>query len=153
MDKRSEQSFIMIKPDGVSRGLVGQVIQRFEQRGFFLVGMKLVKPNRELFERHYEEHKARPFFPALVDYVMSGPVVAMVWQGTDVVRAARKMIGETKPLESNPGTIRGDFCIDMGRNLIHGSDSIDSAKREVGIWFTPAEISAPFRADVNMLYE
>ncbi len=153
MEKRQEQTFIMIKPDGVSRGLVGQVLQRFESRGFFLVGMKLVKPSKDVFERHYEEHKARPFFPSLLSYVMTGPVVAMVFQGQDVVRASRKMIGETKPLESNPGTIRGDFCIDMGRNLIHGSDSIESAKREIGIWFKPEEIVEPFRADVNMLYE
>ena len=153
MEKRQEQTYLMIKPDGVSRGLVGEVIQRFERKGFFLVALKLVRPPRELFERHYEEHKARPFFPSLIEYVMSGPVVAMVWQGTDVVRAARTMIGQTKPLESNPGTIRGDFCIDTGRNLIHGSDSVDSAKREIGVWFTPAEVTTPFRADIHMIYE
>ena len=153
VEKCKEQTFIMVKPDGVSRGLVGQIISRFEARGFCLVAMKLTKPDKSVFEKHYEEHLARPFFPALLSYVQSGPVVALVFQGLDVVRAARKMIGETKPLESLPGTIRGDFAIDMGRNVIHGSDSVESAKREIGIWFKPEEVAAPFKADFSMIYE
>ena len=143
----------MIKPDGVARGLVGEVMMRFERRGFCLVGMKLVKPTTDVLERHYEEHKTKPFFPNLMTYTMSGPVVVMVFQGLDVVRACRMMMGETRPTECMPGTIRGDFCIEMGRNLIHGSDSVQSAKREIGIWFTPVELTMPCRCDMNMIYE
>lgn len=131
----SEQSYIMIKPDGVQRGLVAEVIKRFEQRGFTLKGLKLMNVPRHLAEKHYEDLSARPFFPALVDYIVSGPVVAMVWEGKNVVLTGRKMIGATNPLASEPGTIRGDFAIEVGRNVIHGSDSVESAQREIGLWF------------------
>jgi len=99
-----------------------------------------MRPSKELFEQHYGDLKDKPFFPGLISYVMSGPVVGMVWQGTNVVKTARKMLGETKPLESNPGTIRGDFCIDVGRNIIHGSDSIENAQKEINLWFKPEEL-------------
>ena len=135
-----ERTFIMIKPDGVQRGLVGEIITRFEKRGFKLAAMKFTHPSREHFEKHYEDLSAKPFFHGLIDYASSGPVVAMVWQGTHVIKTARKMLGETKPLESSPGTIRGDFCIDVGRNIIHGSDSLESAEKEIDLWFKSDEL-------------
>ncbi|GIL48307.1 hypothetical protein Vafri_4584 [Volvox africanus] len=131
----TEQSYIMIKPDGVQRGLVGDVIKRFEQRGYTLKGLKLINVAKDLAEKHYQDLSARPFFPALVDYICSGPVVAMVWEGKGVVATGRKMIGATNPLASEPGTIRGDFAIEVGRNVIHGSDSVESAQREISLWF------------------
>lgn len=130
-----EQSFIMIKPDGVQRGLVGEVLKRFEQKGYYLRALKLVNVDRALAEEHYRDLSSKPFFPALVDYILSGPVVAMVWEGKAVVVTGRKLVGATNPLNSEPGTIRGDFCIDMGRNVIHGSDAVDSAQREIALWF------------------
>lgn len=153
MSKHEEQTFLMVKPDGVARGLVGKIICRFEERGYSLVAMKMMSPSQEHFQHHYADLATKPFFPGLVKYMMSGPVVAMVWQGTDVVRTARKMMGETRPLESNPGTIRGDYCIDVGRNIIHGSDSIESAKKEIGLWFRPEELNKASRADMHMIYE
>ena len=130
-----ERTFIMIKPDGVQRGLVGDIISRFERKGFKLVGMKLEAPGKEHFEKHYSDLSAKPFFGGLVQYASSGPVVAMVWEGHNVVATGRKMLGATRPDDSAPGTIRGDFAIDVGRNVIHGSDSVDSAKKEISLWF------------------
>ncbi|KAK1364612.1 Nucleoside diphosphate kinase [Heracleum sosnowskyi] len=130
-----EQTYIMIKPDGVQRGLVGEIIGRFEQKGFILKGMKLITVNKSLAEKHYADLSAKPFFHKLVDYIISGPVVAMVWEGKNVVTTGRKIIGATNPCESAPGTIRGDFAIDMGRNVIHGSDAVESAKKEIALWF------------------
>ena len=135
-----ERTFIAIKPDGVQRALVGQIISRFEAKGFTLVGLKLMQVSKELAETHYGEHKEKPFFPGLVKFITSGPLVAMVWEGNGVVAAARKMIGATKPLESDPGTIRGDFAVDMGRNIIHGSDAVDTAEREIDLWFKKEEL-------------
>lgn len=137
-----ERTFIAIKPDGVQRGLVGEIIRRFEAKGFTLVGLKMMQVSRELAEKHYDVHRERPFFPSLVDFITSGPVVAMVWEGDGVVAAARKMIGATNPLSAEPGTIRGDFGISIGRNLIHGSDAIETAQREIALWFTPEELVA-----------
>ncbi|KAL8119338.1 nucleoside diphosphate kinase 1-like [Apium graveolens] len=130
-----EQTYIMIKPDGVQRGLVGEIIGRFEQKGFILKGMKLTTVDQSLAEKHYADLSAKPFFRKLVDYIISGPVVAMVWEGKNVVTTGRKIIGATNPCESAPGTIRGDFAIDMGRNVIHGSDAVESAKKEIALWF------------------
>ena len=130
-----ERTFIMIKPDGVQRGLVGEIIARFEKKGFKLVGMKLDAPGKEHFEKHYADLSAKPFFPGLVAYASSGPVVAMVWEGHNVVATGRKMLGATRPDDSAPGTIRGDYAIDVGRNVIHGSDSVDSANKEIALWF------------------
>merc|ERR1712226_919798 len=127
----NERTYIMIKPDGVQRGLVGQIIHRFEQKGFHLVAMKLCKPSKEHLETHYEDLKTKGFFPGLIQYMMMGPVCAMVWQGQGVVKTGRKMLGETKPAESCPGSIRGDFCIDVGRNICHGSDSVESANKRL----------------------
>ena len=136
-----ERTFLMIKPDGVQRNLVGEIIQRFETKGFTLVGLKMMQVSSELAEKHYAVHKERPFFRSLVDFITSSPVVAMVWQGEGVIASARKIIGATNPLNAEPGTIRGDFGISVGRNLIHGSDGLDTAKDEVSLWFSDAELA------------
>jgi nucleoside-diphosphate kinase len=120
---------------------VGEIIQRFEAKGFTLVGLKMMQVSSELAEKHYAVHKERPFFRSLVDFITSSPVVAMVWQGEGVIASARKIIGATNPLNAEPGTIRGDFGISVGRNLIHGSDGPDTAKDEVSLWFSDAELA------------
>ncbi|BCX12574.1 MAG: nucleoside diphosphate kinase [Thermosynechococcus sp.] len=135
-----ERTFVAIKPDGVQRGLVGTIIQRFEQKGYTLVGLKLMRVSRELAEQHYGEHKDKPFFPGLVNFITSGPVVAMVWEGRGVIANARKLIGATNPLNAEPGTLRGDFAVDVGRNVIHGSDSPENAEREINLWFQTQEL-------------
>lgn len=137
-----EKTFLMVKTDGVQRNLTGEIIQRYEKKGFKLVGAKLMHISNELAETHYEEHKERPFFGELVSFITSGPVFAMVWEGQDVIKTARKMMGETKPLEAEPGTIRGDFGITVGKNIIHGSDSEESAEREIQLFFNDDEILA-----------
>ncbi|KAL9259492.1 Nucleoside diphosphate kinase 1-like protein [Drosera capensis] len=130
-----EQTFIMIKPDGVQRGLVGEIICRFEKKGFTLKGLKLQNVERSFAEKHYADLSSKPFFNGLVEYIVSGPVVAMVWEGKNVVLTGRKIIGATNPAESAPGTIRGDFAVEIGRNVIHGSDSVESARKEIALWF------------------
>jgi nucleoside-diphosphate kinase len=135
-----ERTFIAIKPDGVQRKLVGEIIRRFETKGFTLVGLKFMNVSRELAEQHYAVHKERPFFASLVNFIISSPVVAMVWEGDGVVTAARKIIGATNPLTSEPGTIRGDFGVNIGRNLIHGSDAIETAQQEIKLWFKDEEL-------------
>uniref|UniRef100_A0A7R9YYY9 nucleoside-diphosphate kinase n=1 Tax=Chlamydomonas euryale TaxID=1486919 RepID=A0A7R9YYY9_9CHLO len=148
-----ERSFIMIKPDGVHRGLIADILKRFEQKGYKLVGIKVLVPAKKLAESHYEEHAARPFFPKLVDFLSSGAVVAMVWEGKDVIKFGRTMIGATNPLASAPGTIRGDYGIDVGRNIIHGSDSAPSAQREIALWFKPEELAEYDPAAKPWIYE
>jgi len=135
-----ERTFIAIKPDGVQRGLVGQIISRFETKGFTLVGLKIMTVTKELAEKHYDVHKDKPFFRSLIEFITSGPVVAMVWEGEGVVASARKIIGATNPLTAEPGTIRGDYGISVGRNLIHGSDGIETAKKEISLWFTEEDL-------------
>jgi nucleoside-diphosphate kinase len=130
-----ERTFIMIKPDGVHRGIVGEIIKRFEQKGFKLVAMKFMWASEEHLKTHYADLSTKPFFPALVKYMSSGPVVPMVWEGKNVVKTGRVMLGETDPFKSAPGTIRGDFCIEMGRNICHGSDAVESAEKEIALWF------------------
>ncbi|KAH0633432.1 hypothetical protein KY284_036218 [Solanum tuberosum] len=130
-----EQTFIMIKPEGVQRGLVGEIIGRFEKKGFSLKGLKLITVNHAFAEKHYADLSAKPFFNGLVEYIVSGPVVAMVWEGKGVVATGRKIIGATNPLESAASTIRGDFAIDIGRNVIHRSDVVESARKEIAFWF------------------
>jgi nucleoside-diphosphate kinase len=152
-DKRSERSFVMIKPDGVQRGLVGTIIQRFEQRGYKLIALKMANPTRELLETHYGDLKERKFFPDLISYMLMGPVVAMVWQGTAVVSTGRKIVGATNPLDSTPGTIRGDFCVETGRNIIHASDAVESANKEIDLWFTAAEVKSWGRDTDKWVYE
>ncbi|KAM9336497.1 NME/NM23 nucleoside diphosphate kinase 2a [Symphorus nematophorus] len=140
MSDLKERTFIAIKPDGVQRGIIGEIIKRFEMKGFKLVGLKMLHASNSLLEQHYIDLKERPFFPGLIEYMSSGPVVAMVWEGKGVVKTGRVMLGETNPAESKPGTIRGDFCIDVGRNIIHGSDSVDSANKEISLWFKQDEL-------------
>lgn len=135
-----ERTFLMVKPDGVQRNLIGEVIKRLENKGFTLAGLKLMSVSRELAEQHYDVHKERPFFAGLVDFIISSPVVAMVWEGEGVVASARKIIGVTDPLAAEPGTIRGDFGVSIGRNLIHGSDAIETAQREIALWFKEDEL-------------
>lgn len=135
-----ERTFIAIKPDGVQRKLVGEVIRRFETKGFTLVGLKFLNVSRELAEQHYAVHRQRPFFAGLVEFITSGPVVATVWEGDGVIASARKIIGATNPLTAEPGTIRGDFGINIGRNLIHGSDAPETAKHEIALWFKEEEL-------------
>jgi nucleoside-diphosphate kinase len=136
----TERTYIMIKPDGVQRGLVGAIIARFEQRGYYLRALKLINPTRELLETHYADLSARPFFPALITYMLSGPVVGMVWEGKAAVATGRKILGATNPLDSNPGTIRGDYCIITGRNICHGSDTVENANKEIKLWFGENEV-------------
>jgi len=136
----TEQTFLAIKPDAVQRGLIGEIIQRFEKKGFKLAGMKLMQVSRETAETHYGEHKGKPFFDGLVDFITSSPIVAMVWEGKGVIATARKMMGATNPANAEPGTIRGDFAVDVGMNVMHGSDSAESAVREIGIFFQPSEL-------------
>ncbi|ACK66216.1 Nucleoside-diphosphate kinase [Rippkaea orientalis PCC 8801] len=143
----------MIKPDGVQRGLVGEVISRFEAKGFTLVGMKLMQVSKELAEKHYDVHKERPFFKGLVEFISSSPVVAMVWEGDGVVASARKLIGATNPLTAEPGTIRGDYGVSVGRNLIHGSDAIETAQTEINLWFSSEELASWQPTMTPWLYE
>ncbi|PAN21284.1 hypothetical protein PAHAL_3G455200 [Panicum hallii] len=135
-----EQTYIMIKPDGVQRGLVGEIISRFEKKGFLLKGLKLFQCSKDLAQEHYKDLKDKPFFPKLTDYITSGPVVCMAWEGDGVVASARKLIGATNPLQAEPGTIRGDLAVQTGRNVVHGSDSPDNGKREIALWFKEGEL-------------
>jgi nucleoside-diphosphate kinase len=148
-----ERTFIAIKPDGVQRGIVGEIIRRFETKGFTLVGLKLMQVSRELAEQHYGVHKERPFFPGLVSFITSGPLIAMVWEGDGVIASARKLIGATNPLTAEPGTIRGDFGVSVGRNLIHGSDAPETAQQEIKLWFKEEELVGWQPAMTTWLYE
>ncbi|KAB2576713.1 putative nucleoside diphosphate kinase protein [Lasiodiplodia theobromae] len=149
----TEQTFIAVKPDGVQRGLVGSIIGRFENRGFKLAAIKLTTPSKEHLEKHYADLADKPFFPGLIAYMGSGPVCAMVWEGRDVVKTGRVILGATNPLASAPGTIRGDFAIDVGRNVCHGSDSVESAKKEIALWFKPEEVQTWTQANHTWIYE
>ncbi|GAA5966996.1 hypothetical protein JCM8115_003487 [Rhodotorula mucilaginosa] len=148
-----EQTYIMIKPDGVQRGLVGEIISRFERRGFKLAAMKLVSPGQAHLEEHYADLKEKSFFPGLIKYMTSGPVCAMVWEGKDAVKTGRVMLGATNPLASSPGTIRGDYAIDVGRNICHGSDSVESAKKEIALWFGSESVLQYTRDSEKWIYE
>jgi len=135
-----ERTFIAIKPDGVQRGLIGKIIQRFEEKGFTLVAMKFITPTEAKAAGHYDDLKTKPFFPGLVKFFSSGPIVAMVWQGKGAIKTGRKMLGETKPEESPVGSIRGDYAVEIGRNICHGSDSPEGAAHEIAFWFTEGEL-------------
>lgn len=148
-----ERTFLAVKPDGLERKLVGEILRRFEAKGFTLVGLKLLQVSRELAEQHYDAHKEKAFFAGLVDFITSGPVVAMVWEGDGVVAAARKIIGATNPLSAEPGTIRGDYGVSIGRNLIHGSDAVDTAQREISLWFKDEELVTWQPTLTSWLYE
>jgi nucleoside-diphosphate kinase len=130
-----ERTLILVKPDAFARNLTGEIVARFERKGLRLAAMKLMTIDRELAQRHYAEHEGKPFFEELVTFITSGPLVAMVLEGEQAVVAARQVIGATNPIEASPGSIRGDFAIEVGQNMVHGSDSTDSANREVGLFF------------------
>ncbi|MFP4625951.1 MAG: nucleoside-diphosphate kinase [Natronomonas sp.] len=151
----TERTFVMVKPDGVQRGLIGEIVSRFEARGLKLVGSKFMVIDDDLARDHYGEHADKPFFNDLVSFITSGPVFAMVWEGQDATRQVRAMVGETDPAESSPGTIRGDFGLDLGRNVIHASDHEDpgSNEREIDLFFDTDELVAYDRVDEAWLYE
>lgn len=135
-----QRTLIFVKPDGVKRGLVGEIIRRFEQRGIKIVGMKMVRPTRELAERHYAVHRDKPFFESVVQFITSGPVVAMVLECLNAIEVTRQMIGATNPLNTASGTIRGDFGLDIEQNVIHGSSDPEAAEYEINLWFRPEEL-------------
>jgi nucleoside-diphosphate kinase len=155
MSEERERTFVMVKPDGVQRGLVGEIVSRFEQRGLKLVGAKFMRIDEELAHEHYAEHEDKPFFEGLVEFITSGPVTAMVWEGQDATRQVRAMMGETDPAESAPGTIRGDLGLDLGRNVIHGSDHEDPGanEREIELFFDDDELVEWEQVDETWLYE
>lgn len=149
-----ERTFLCIKPDGVSRNLAGKLMERFYERGYVMVAAKMMTANEELLNEHYAEHAGRPFLPGLVSYMKSGPVLAMVWEGENIIAQSRKMMGATRPDEAAPGTIRGDFCQQVGRNVIHGSDGPEAAKREIALWFKPEEIAVAYEnAHTKFMFE
>jgi nucleoside-diphosphate kinase len=135
-----ERTFVMVKPDGVERKLVGEIIRRFENKGLRLVGLKMLTPDRALAEQHYDVHRERPFFGDLVQFITSGPVVAMAWEGSQAVTLVRKLMGATKPEDAAPGTIRGDYTTEIQTNLVHGSDAPETAQQELALWFKPGEL-------------
>lgn len=147
-----EKTFLMVKPDGVQRNLVGEIVNRFESKGFKLAGAKLMHISDELAQNHYGEHKERPFFGELVDFITSSPVFAMVWEGENVITTARDMMGKTNPLEAASGTIRGDFGMTVGKNIIHGSDSPESAEREINLFFNENEVLSYSKQDGTWIY-
>ena len=148
-----ERTLILVKPDGVQRGLMGEIVARFERRGLKLLGMKFIQMSQELANQHYAVHKERPFFNDLVSYITSGPVLAMVWEGKDAIAAARSTIGATKPAEAAPGSIRGDFGMEIGRNLVHGSDSPENGEKEANLFFKPEELVTWTRATESWIRE
>jgi nucleoside-diphosphate kinase len=152
MEKR-EQTFLMVKPDGVKRGLVGNIISRMERKGLKLVAMKMMHINPELASRHYGEHKGKPFYDGLIEFITSAPVVAMIWEGDDAVEMARSMIGATDPRKAAPGSMRGDLAVFTGKNIVHGSDSVESAIREIGLFFSKEEYCSYSLPCENCLYD
>lgn len=142
-----ERTLVLVKPDGVQRGLIGEIVTRFERRGLRLVAMKFMQIDRELAERHYGEHKGKPFYEGLLQYITSAPSVAMVWEGTHAIKVVRSMMGETDPFNSAPGTIRGDYALEMGRNIVHGSAAPEDAAREVELFFGDELVEWPRSVD------
>ncbi|XP_075687554.1 nucleoside diphosphate kinase, mitochondrial [Rhinoderma darwinii] len=148
-----ERTLIAVKPDGVQRRLVGEIIQRFERRGFKLVGIKMLQASEGILAKHYHDLQRKPFYPALIRYMASGPVVAMVWEGHNVVRSSRLMVGETDSSQAKPGTVRGDLSVHISRNIIHASDSVEVAEKEIGLWFHSAELIHWESNDHSDLYQ
>lgn len=144
----SQQTLILIKPDGVQRGLVGRIIERYEQRGLRIVGLKLIAVSRALAEEHYDAHRSKPFFAGLIEFITSAPLVAMAVEGPNAIVVCREINGATRPHEAAPGSIRGDLALDTGHNLVHGSDSPEAAARELALWFTPSEL-LDYRRDID----
>ena len=148
-----ERTLIIVKPDGVQRGLTGEIISRFERRGLKVVALKMLQVDRALAEEHYAVHKGRPFYDGLIEYIVSAPVVVMALEGKNAVKAARQTIGATNPLEAAPGTIRGDYGMEIGRNLIHGSDSVENGETELALWFSAADYAPQERPGSEWIYE
>lgn len=148
-----EQTYVMVKPDGVQRGLIGEVISRIEQRGLKIVSLRMNEISEASAKEHYSEHAARPFFPSLIEFITSGPSVSMVVAGKDAIKVMRAINGATNPVDAAPGTIRGDFALDVGRNVVHASDSPEAAAREIAIHFKDSEIGKYSRIDEICLYE
>lgn len=148
-----ERTLVLVKPDGVQRGLIGEVIARFERRGLRLVGAKFMQVNLELARKHYAEHEGKPFYEGLIAYITSAPVMAMVWEGPNAVAAVRQTVGATKPAEAAPGTIRHDFALEVGRNLIHASDKPETGERETALWFRKEELVEWSRAVDTWVFE
>ncbi|MFZ3578166.1 nucleoside-diphosphate kinase [Virgibacillus sp. DJP39] len=147
-----EKTFLMVKPDGVQRNLIGEIVKRFESKGFKLVGAKLMVISDDLAKTHYGEHKERPFFGELVDFITSGPVFAMAWEGENVIKSARDMMGATNPSDATSGTIRGDYAMTVGKNIIHGSDSPESAERELNLFFDEKDLITYSKQDGDWIY-
>ena len=135
-----ERTLVLVKPDGVQRGLVGEVFSRLERRGLRLVAAKFIWVSRDLAETHYAIHKGKPFYDGLIQYITSAPVMAMVWEGPDAILAVRQTMGSTRPTEAAPGSIRHDFALEVGRNLTHASDSVENGEKEISLWFKPEEL-------------
>jgi nucleoside-diphosphate kinase len=148
-----ERTLVLIKPDAMQRGLASEILGRLERRGLRIVGLKLLQVDRALAERHYGEHQGKPFFEGLVGYITSCPIIAAVFEGTGAVESVRSTMGVTNPQKAAPGTIRGDYGLEIGRNLVHGSDSVESAEREVGLFFTPAEVLEVERSVDKWVFE
>ena len=148
-----ERTLVIVKPDGVQRGLIGPILSRLESRGLKIVGLKLLQVSRSLAERHYAEHEGKPFYAGLLNYITSGPVVVLCVEGTSAVQMVRNTVGVTNPLNAAPGTIRGDLALDIGRNLIHASDALETAQRELALWFDDAELLDYARASDPWVFE
>lgn len=148
-----EKTFVAIKPDGVKRGLIGELINRFERKGYKIIGMKFLIPTAQIVEEHYKEHINKPFYPGLLKYFTSGPLVAMAIQGVNAVKGVRQIVGATNPDNADVGTIRADYAQIMGQNIVHASDSIESGQREIGIWFKQDEIFENWKSVSEMLIE
>jgi nucleoside-diphosphate kinase len=153
MEGSLERTLVLIKPDGVQRGLIGEITRRFEQRGLKLVAARFLMVSQELAAAHYAVHKGKPFYEGLIAYITSAPVMAMVWEGPNAIVAVRQTMGSTRPTEAAPGTIRHDFGLEIGRNLTHGSDSPENASLEIGLWFNPAEVYEWYRANDPWILE
>ena len=148
-----EQTFVFVKPDGVQRGLIGEIIARLEKRGLRLSAAKFMAVSQDLAEKHYAIHKGKPFYDGLIQYITSAPVMAMVWEGPNAVAAVRQTMGATRPTEAAPGSVRHDFGLEVGRNLTHASDSVENAKAEIKLWFDPAELVSWERAIDEWVFE
>jgi nucleoside-diphosphate kinase len=144
-----ERTLVLVKPDGVQRGLIGEIISRLERRGLRLVAAKFIHVSRELAETHYAVHKGKPFYEGLIKYITSAPVMAMVWEGPNAVVAIRQTMGATRPIEAAPGSIRHDFALEVGRNLTHASDSVENGEKEIALWFSPVEL-IPWKRDADL---
>jgi nucleoside-diphosphate kinase len=148
-----ERSLVLVKPDGVQRGLIGEVVARLERRGLRLIAAKFMQVSQELAETHYAIHKGKPFYAGLIDYITSAPVMAMVWEGPNAIAAIRQTMGSTRPTEAAPGSIRHDFALEVGRNLTHASDSVENGEKEVSLWFKPAELVEWQRESDRWIFE